>query len=255
MTSRQEHFTPFKQTIEETALPTALLSPFEARLHPLCMIAAKDLQEYLQTQNDWNHNFGLVAGKEGRIIGKMFGVLVVKTAREEIGYLAAFSGKLAGSNHHKAFVPPVFDSLEEGGFLNIGMEELGSINKEIRSLAALKEEGYKEKIENLKRKRKRHSNALQEQLCASYNFLNEAKESKNLQTIFTNFARKKPPAGAGECAAPKLLQYAFLHSMKPLALAEFWWGQSPKSEHWKHGHFYPICDEKCKPILSYMLSL
>ncbi|RZJ17244.1 MAG: pseudouridylate synthase, partial [Acinetobacter sp.] len=64
---------------------------------------------------------------------------------------------------------------------------------------------------------------------------------------------KNPPAGAGECAAPKLLQYAFQHHFKPLALTEFWWGQSPKSATWKHKHFYAPCKEKCGPILKHML--
>lgn len=68
-----------------------------------------------------------------------------------------------------------------------------------------------------------------------------------------NINNTKPPSGAGDCAAPKLLQYAFQQKMQPLAIAEFWWGLSPKSDFWKHGNFYPVCKQKCEPILSHML--
>jgi tRNA pseudouridine32 synthase/23S rRNA pseudouridine746 synthase len=87
----------------------------------------------LQDQQEWKHNFGL-SDETGDVIGKMFGVLVVKTAQNEIGYLAAFSGKLAGGNHHSKFVPPLFDGVTTGGFLNTGMAELDRINEEIRIL-------------------------------------------------------------------------------------------------------------------------
>ena len=85
-------------------------------------------------QSKWNHNFGLSEIlEEIPVIGKMFGVLVVKNASNEIGFLAAFSGKLAGGNHHAYFVPPVFDLLTDGGFLNVGMQELTRIIKEIKA--------------------------------------------------------------------------------------------------------------------------
>src|SRR5690606_8077660 len=71
--------------------------------------------------------------------------------------------------------------------------------------------------------------------------------------IFTETVFEKPPAGAGECATPKLLQYAFLHDFKPIAFGEFWWGASPKSEVRKHGQFYAACSGKCRPILKHML--
>ena len=64
---------------------------------------------------------------------------------------------------------------------------------------------------------------------------------------------KTPPAGAGECAAPKLLQQAYLHGWKPIAMAEFWWGNSPKAEIRHHGYYYPACKGKCEPILQHML--
>ena len=105
----------------------------------------------------------------------------------------------------------------------------------------------------LKNQRKSLSSELQLKIFNQYQFLNSHNQSKSLFDIFANTPQKTPPAAAGECAAPKLLQYAFNHQMKPLAIAEFWWGASPKSEIRKHQHFYPACQGKCKPILSHML--
>lgn len=223
-------------------------------LHPLCRLAATELQNHLQHQQDWEHNFGLLAEAEGTVIGKMFGVLVVRTKNGELGYIAAFSGKLAGKNHHPKFVPPIFDGLEDGGFLNTGMEELSRMSEEIRVLEALRDESLYKEIQQLKVLRRNHSNALQNRIFEQYHFLNSTGVSKGLIQIFEHTAAGKPSAGAGECAAPKLLQYAFSHEMEPLAMAEFWWGLSPKSAHWKHGQFYPPCREKCEPILAHMLS-
>ena len=84
--------------------------------------------------------------------------------------------------------------------------------------------------------------------------MNQKKQKKGLNALFQYTKQQRPPAGAGECAAPKLLQHAFLHEFKPIALAEFWWGKSPKLELRRHGYFYPVCLGKCEPILSHMLS-
>lgn len=183
----------------------------------------------------------------------MFGVLVVQNQLGEIGYLAAFSGKLAGGNHHAKFVPPVFDSLEENNFLNNGMTELNRMGREIESEKEQKTGNY-DRLELLKTKRRNYSNALQHELFSQYSFLNQKGKEKNLNELFRNAFYKNPPSGAGECAGPKLLQYAFRKNMRPLAIAEFWWGQSPKSNLWKHGHYYPCCREKCDPILAHMLN-
>jgi len=221
--------------------------------HPLCQLAAEHLQDYLLNPVELKHNFGLNPGQEGTVIGKMFGVLVVRTLRNEIGYLAAFSGKLGGTNHHIKFVPPVFDSLTENNFLNSGMAELNKMNQEICEEGKLKSEGYLDRISTLKTIRRKHSNGLQMELFNNYHFLNQNGETKSLNELFVKASYKNPPAGAGECAGPKLLQYAFQHKMQPLAIAEFWWGQSPKSAQWKHKSFYPCCKEKCAPILAHML--
>jgi tRNA pseudouridine32 synthase / 23S rRNA pseudouridine746 synthase len=108
-------------------------------------------------------------------------------------------------------------------------------------------------IDELKLERKKRSIALQQRLFDQYQFLNKNGETKGLSTLFSNTKQQRPPAGAGDCAAPKLLQYAFLNQLKPIAMAEFWWGQSPRLQLRKHGHFYPACLGKCKPILAHML--
>lgn len=221
--------------------------------HPWCILAAESLQNYLNTQQDYIHNFGLEQSTETAIIGKMFGVLIVQTNENHIGYLSAFSGKLAGSNQHSKFVPPVFDLLTAGSFLNVGMTELGLMIDEINSLLQLNQDQNLERIINLKNERKIFSAALQKKIFEQYYFLNQQGISKSLNEIFAEASYKNPPSGAGECAGPKLLQYAFQNQMKPLAIAEFWWGLSPKSDQWKHGHYYACCEEKCKPILAHML--
>ncbi len=105
-------------------------------------------------------------------------------------------------------------------------------------------------IEALKEKRRRMSDDLQRWLFVQYEMLNEHGEKRNLLEIFGSL----PPAGSGDCCAPKLLQYAFAHGLKPLCLAEFWWGAPPKAEIRHHLHFYPPCRGKCLPILRWMFS-
>jgi tRNA pseudouridine32 synthase/23S rRNA pseudouridine746 synthase len=253
ISNESQFFISFEESIDSYSLPEKFTFPFNYQPHPLCLVAAKELQLHLTQQKEWEHNFGLEEGKEGAIIGKMFGVLLVRNAQNEIGYLAAFSGKLAGGYHHAKFVPPVYDSLLPGSFLNIGMLELTYINQEIKHLESQETEDNLDKIYSLKQLRKNNSIALQDQLFDQYYFLNRSGEEKSLRAIFRNSRNQKPVAGAGDCAAPKLLQFAFQNNLEPLAMAEFWWGLSPKSAFWKHGHFYPACREKCEPILRFML--
>lgn len=245
-------FNVFSVPVDKYSIPERFTYPFEYTPHPLSILAAEELQNHLQTQTDWEHNFGLVEGQEGKVIGKMFGVLVVKDQHGDLGYLSAFSGKLAGGNHHPGFVPPVFDALTRGSFLNQGMTQLTEMSNHIKSLEASSSE-EEEEIERLKAERRDFSIALQDQIFDNYSFLNKYGESKSVREIFEDTVHNQPPSGAGDCAAPKLLQYAFLKSMKPIAFAEFWWGLSPKSYFWEHGHYYPSCDLKCRPILKHML--
>lgn len=246
-------FCPFDDSVSVGEMAADLCGTLANESHPLCQLAAAELQGHLQSQQDWQHNFGLQAGVKGAVIGKMFGVLVVRTKQGRVGYLSAFSGKLAGGNHHPKFVPPVFDGLREGGFLNAGMEELNRMNTQMKSLE-INEGDHQPEIRELKLKRKNYSKALQDKIFEQYHFLNKYGKLKGLIAVFKLSPAGKPSAGAGECAGPKLLQYAFQNDMQPLGLAEFWWGLSPKSSHWKHGQFYPPCREKCAPILAHMLS-
>lgn len=110
-----------------------------------------------------------------------------------------------------------------------------------------------QEISILKERRQRKSAALQQRLFDQYQLLNSKGEVKSLCDIFQESINKMPPAAAGDCAAPRLLQYAYTHHMKPLAMAEFWWGKSPISEIRKEGHYYPACRGKCEPILGHML--
>lgn len=112
---------------------------------------------------------------------------------------------------------------------------------------------FQDRLDFLKNDRKAKSAELQKQLFEQYSFLNQYGKTKSLYDIFSKTVFGKPPAAAGECATPKLLQYAFLNELKPLAMGEFWWGASPKSEVRKHKQYYPACTGKCEPILKHML--
>ena len=120
--------------------------------------------------------------------------------------------------------------------------------KKIKNSLLVFENNIEEHIYN----RKKISKTLQNTLFQKYQFLNQQKEQKGLLDIFDN-SSIKPPAGSGDCCAPKLLQYAFQHQLTPVAMAEFWWGISPNSEIRKHKNFYPSCQSRCKPILKHML--
>ena len=331
------YFQNFKAAVSKIALPEKFTFPFYYEPHPLAKIATNELQEYLENQTDFTHNFGLSKKETSLPIGKMFGVLVVKNKQNKIGYLAAFSGKLADKSLPNKFVPPVFNMRTAGSFYLKGEAEIDEINKQLSILKtdedyisqkksfqetlkkidtdlalgreklklhkkerkarkkneqstlneldynalitklvqesfndqffykALQEyyeakiakikEGFSDfenKIASLKKQRKEKSNDLQQTLFSKYAFLNKEKEQKNLLDIFDNPALK-PPAGSGECTAPKLLQHAFLNDLTPICMAEFWWGISPNSAIRKHKNFYPACQGRCKPILNHML--
>ncbi|MCR8669281.1 pseudouridine synthase [Aestuariibaculum sp. M13] len=320
------------------ALPEKFTFPFYYEPHPLCIEAAKDLQTYLESQTDFLHNFGLDPEMEGLVIGKMFGVMVVKNEKGDLGYLAAFSGKLSDNNYLAGFVPPIYNTLNTDGFYKKGEAELNAFNRQIETLEAapelkdaqdalsenkklaeaeieafktlmkaekkkrnkrrdeakpvlsddafqelfneLKEQsiGYQlrlkylkfeweqkikeaeealncllKPITDLKNKRASQSSDLQKRIHEQYQFLNAEGATKDLLDIFKDTNSPIPPAGSGECAAPKLFQYAYENDFKPIVMAEFWWGASPKSEVRKHKQFYPSCRSKCEPILGHMM--
>jgi tRNA pseudouridine32 synthase/23S rRNA pseudouridine746 synthase len=244
-------FTAFDKNITLPKLPIIFTHLVDNQPHEICLLAIQLLQNHLSLDDKWNKYFDISHKINGPSIGKMFGIMVVKNQDMEIGYISAFSGKLDGENQHPYFVPPVYDSLTNDSFLTLGMLELKQINIQIETLNADKNDDYLEQIILLKIKRKENSILLQAKLFDQYNFLNAYCDSKNLNDIFHTFNNKNPPSGAGECAEPKLLQYAFQNKLKPIAIAEFWWGHSSNLR--QHGHFYPSCKDKCGPILGFML--
>jgi len=174
-------------------------------------------------------------------------IILGRKARKEkrIGGLAAYS-----DDDYQAFLMVLAkQSVAEKNQLKALTESWHlKLDKIRQALSAITEE-----IDGLKRKRKQRSHALQHRLFEQYSFLNANGEKRTLLSLFEQTVQGKPPAAAGDCAGPKLLQYAYQHKMTPLAMAEFWWGGSPKSEIRHHGQFYGACQGKCKPILTHML--
>lgn len=309
----------FSQDITGVEPPLRFNNPFYYLPHRLCVIAADELRAFLFADE-------AVAADAAK--GKMFGVLVVEDAEGGIGFLAAFSGLLAGRNMVDGFVPPVFDFLSPDGYFKREESGISSLNVKIKELevvcnssstdalkiameqelSAMREsmrkskqrrdalraagnltaddeaaliresqfqkaelkrltalwkmriaDGAKEQmpleeeLKNLKEERKQRSAALQEWLFMQFRIRNALGEERSLLDIFSSSRGALPPAGAGECAAPKLLQYAYLQGYKPLAMAEFWVGETPVHEIRRDGCFYGSCKSKCEPILSYML--
>ena len=190
----------------------------------------------------------------------MFGVLIVEQDGKRY-YLAAFSGLLAGSYLQDGFVPPVYNLQNPSGHFKQEEAQITAINHRIQQ---------GEDTPALRTERKTRSIALQRWLFAQFNLLNAQGTAQNLLDIFQNQPRIltpeeyfhkaeapstaiKVPSGAGECCAPKLLQYAYQHNLRPLCMAEFWLGPSPKDELRTDGNYYPACQSKCKPILAHML--
>lgn len=315
------HFFPADEST--TPLPELFTYPFQYVPHPLCIKASQAVQHYLQGRADWHEELQQ---------GKMFGVLVVRHPEGKIGFLAAFSGNLAGSNHHPFFVPPVYDLLHPEGYFKQEEERISLLNQQLEQLEndarylqllrhrqeqqqlsiedlqrlqqqlkmskqerdRLRQQGnlteterlelenrsrtekrllknrkqewaerlealqrpilaHEQQLQALQEERKQRSFALQQWIFRQFRLQNAHHEVKDLCELFADTPQGIPPAGTGECAAPKLLQYAYLHRLHPLAMAEFWWGDSPKGEIRRHGHFYPSCKHKCEPILRFML--
>ena len=142
--------------------------------------------------------------------------------------------------------------IKESQFLKA---ELRRFKKLISQKTPLEEmyDNYQKGLQEIKQLRKSDSDELQKWLFSQFKMLNDKGESKDLLEIFKEYNQMVPPAGSGECCEPKLLQYAFEHGLKPIQMAMFWWGESPKEEIRHHLHFYPACNGKCKPILHWML--
>ena len=226
--------------------PARFTYPFCYEPHPLCRLAAAEVQQELQRMTLTE--------------GKMFGVLVVESPPSRrpspttlhpspftlhpYSFLAAYSGLLEGRNDWPYFVPPVFDAQQPDGHFK----------QEERLISAMRDDRQREE-------RRHRSQQLQLWLFDQYRFLNAHGERRRLVDVWQDYhcserIRKKyplPPGGTGDCCAPKLLQYAYSQGLKPLCMAEFWWGPSPKTEVRQHGQFYPACRGKCKPVLTWML--
>ena len=327
--------------------PRQFTYPFCYEPHPLCIAAAKEVQRYIEESGVW---------KDEKGPGKMFGVLCVREKgkgkesekgkvkseksegkREHIGFLAAYSGLLAGRNDWGYFVPPVFDAQQPDGHFKTEERAISALNKEIDALqksdmylaqrseyedaklhieqsieqmrcrvaeakrqrdarryeaeqggkpltaeekAAMVHESqhlkaeqrrlkqqctatldqlhrplaeHEARVDALRRQRREMSDALQQWLFSQYRMLNANGEERDLVDIFGETINAMPPAGSGDCCAPKLLQYAYANGLEPVCMAEFWWGDSPKQEIRHHLHYYPACRSKCLPILTYML--
>lgn len=329
MQSTDPHFIQFTQSVDAMALPHKFTFPFYYQPHPICELAAQQLQNKLDQPDFLTHDFSET--------GKMFGVLLVKNSDDQLGFLAGYSGKLSQEPQTQLFVPPVFDAFTGETFVVKEMAIIGEINNEINTLkhnpqlSLLKQQLsdaqteyeqalnvqydtmainrlerkthraklsvspsandesmlqtlatqsiedkrelkrikdiWQQKINSLEhalailnsqldelaKTRRKLSAKLQRKLFAQYAFINGKNQTRDLNDIFKAQDIALPPSGAGECAAPKLLQYAFLNGYKPLALAEFWWGAAPKSEVRQHKNYYPACQSKCLPILTHML--
>jgi tRNA pseudouridine32 synthase/23S rRNA pseudouridine746 synthase len=303
-------------------LPTQFNYPFNYEPHPIAVLACDQVKEQL-VQFDEE-------------VGKMFGVLIVRTPDQRLGYIKAYSGTL--KNPLDGFCPLVYDRFVAEGFYKRGEEKLNVMNREVEELeqdpervhrkahlaavednaqesltkarqqqkankrerkerrlemkSALDPEEYlaleadlaqesaadqrqvralkaqledevaraqasakksERRLEDLKHLRKEMSANLQNRLFVEYQFLNVRGEKASLLDIFAETPLLRPPGGAGDCAAPKLLQDAFARGYAPITMAEFWWGDSPALEVRKHNFYYPACRGKCEPILGHML--
>ena len=325
-------FTTFNENIDNLALPEQFTFPFYYKPHPLAVAAAKQLQQQLKKLDK------AILDTDDIDAGKMFGVLVVQDESQQLGFISAYSGQIAGIDEQLHFAPNVAlkhiddaefsqqsqvindinaqitalqnsdnyqqieqqlvtarqhyeqqliakqqamqvtrkqrkqqrqaagEQLNNDEFEKLKNQLAGQSIVEKKQLQALKQQWQtritaleqaqltiNDEINGLKKRRKVLSKNLQKKLFAQYQFLNANGEVTDLNAIFAKLPEHTPPSGAGDCAAPKLLQYAYKHNLKPLAMAEFWWGAPPKSAIRHHLHYYPSCYSKCQPILGHML--
>ena len=310
----------FEDDLAGITPPAQFTWPFHYVPHRLVRLAAGQVERYIGAHSPLADDL---------LAGKMLGVLVVSDADGSLGFLAAFSGLLGGTNRHPYFVPPVYDLLQPSGEFRRGEAEIVAMTHEIDRLASsprltslqtelqaaiqtrnqaiaefkaamatakarrddlrscggltpeqherlldesrflkaelkrlrrhhdeavkaaeIRLEEYRGQIDSLRDGRHKKSDALQRRLFDLFVISNARGERRTLTDIF---APAVPPGGAGECCAPKLLQYAYDNHLKPVCMGEFWWGRQPEGEVRHQGHFYPACRSKCLPILSFML--
>lgn len=314
--------------VSSVAPPQPMPNPMNNTPHPLAIQAATLLQHEL------THTYAALRDFFAPGAGKMFGVLVVRDAQENLGFISAFSGMMNGKWNIDGFVPPVFDLQAQQSFLPTGQQALQAMDTALQRLLQSKQsqalqqrmdklnqqreqalqhmsathqiakakrrqqrqhlsslpaeqhaqtmaalalasqhdkrerinakqlwlakieaaqqqlDTCEQHIHNKKMQRAELSRQLQQRVFAGYQLHNFLGEHKALTACF---GAQQPPAGAGDCAAPKLLHFAQQHRLHPLALAEFWWGASHPADIRHHGHFYAACSGKCRPILPFML--
>jgi tRNA pseudouridine32 synthase / 23S rRNA pseudouridine746 synthase len=230
---------PFNTVYHGEALPTHFPDPFDLRsMHPLAERAALELQASLQGMLTWQLN-----ADRG---GKMFGVLVVRSPDGAVGYLRAFSGMMRGEWEVDGWAPPAFDLPAVRTFWPDGEDELNAMTAARAALSF----GSRRALAELDAQRAARSNALLSEIQSHYRFMSARGDSRTVRELF---APALPPGGAGDCAAPKLLSWAYALGVTPIALAEFWWGAPPADGGRRSGQFYPPCRGKCAPILRHML--
>lgn len=231
----------FESDVSHLPIPAEINNPFGSFVPEIAQVAATEFQAFIAEESKkWGHDFEVRRGK-------MFGVLVIQKEDKTYGYLGTVSGKLPNRANCAAFVPSILDESHGDLWFNGGMTELTEIGTLISASDCPIE------ISALKDKRSKKSIGLQKRLFESYNFINLSGTETNLLEVFKQSTHGNPPAAAGECAAPKLLQHAIKHRLKPIALTEFWWGSSPLDKEKEHTANYPACKYRCRPILEYML--
>ena len=271
--------------------PSQLNNPFNYEPHPLCLLAAEEVKKYVRAHEELladaekGEMFGVLIvpplhlprGGEQEPVQDA----PPRGSQRGVSFLAAYAGLLAGRNDWDWFVPPIFDAQQPDGHFKQTEAKISALNKEIEALQAplnppeggkvpsnLSSESESSPLRGdrggllaLKHQRKQMSNDLLLWLFEQYNLINYKGEVRNVVDIWRDYHNSPkllrkfplPPGGTGECCAPKLFQYAFQHGLKPLAVAEFWWGESPKREIRHLFQFYPACNGKCKPILTWQL--
>ena len=319
--------------IQHLEVPLKLQYPHYYLPHDIAVHAANMLKFSIPTRFP-NNSFGT---QDDGTVGKMFGVLIVKSEKNELGYLEAFSGKIEENSAEMGFVPSIFDLQSVEGYYKKREAEITKINERVADLeqgpellrlrqalelhdsnsvqeladckarhklakakrkksrreAELLSESeqkviikrlavesqnenfelrdlkrdqdnarneiskqlqvFEEELEKHKSERSAMSSALQNWIFESYVFTNKLGDKTDPIQLFAKTSSKYPPSGAGDCAAPKLFQYAIDHKLTPIALAEFWYGASPSGVIRKHGKFYTACKGKCEPILDFYM--
>ena len=224
-------------------LPLKFTYPFRYVPHPLVLDAARRLIADIDSDPELSSIFSE---------GKMLGVLVCSAPGGALLTLRAFSGLAGGRSTIPGFVPPIFDTLTipelwisaDGHSAPCGLSPFPYLSSPKTRAGRASDDALLTAA---------RSATLQDRLFRSYVVQNARGEMSDVKKIFEERGMV-PPGGTGECAGPKLLQEAYRQGLKPLAMGEFWYGESPKSgEVREHGRFYPSCTGKCGPLLSWMM--